>query len=76
MSRVRFLTRSPCLICVEARPLVERRVRRKGLELEVVDVDESGLAGEYGDRVPVVLLDGEEVLSGRFTKRDVRRAIR
>jgi hypothetical protein len=44
--------------------------------VSVVDVDESDLADEYGDRVPVVLLDRVEVLSGRFTVRDVRRAVK
>jgi hypothetical protein len=42
----------------------------------VVDVDESGMADDYGDRVPVVLFDGIEVLSGRFTTRDVRRTLK
>lgn len=76
MSTVRFLTRRVCRICIEARPLVERRALGKGHDFEVVDVDAAGLADEYGDRVPVVLVDGEEVLSGRFTKRDVKRAIK
>lgn len=76
MTTVRFLTRSKCRICAEVRPIVQRRVARKGWAFEVVDVDESGLADEYGDRVPVVLTDGAEVLSGRFTRRDVRRALR
>jgi glutaredoxin len=76
MSTVRFLTRRVCRICAEARPIVEHRARRTGHEFEVVDVDETGLADEFGDRVPVVLLDGVEVLSGRFTTRDVRRAVK
>jgi hypothetical protein len=76
MSTVRFLTRRICRICAEALPVVEHRARRRGHLLEIVDIDESGLADEYGDRVPVVLVDGIEVLSGRFTVRDVRRAVK
>jgi hypothetical protein len=75
MTRVRFVTRRVCRICAEALPVVEHRVRRKGMDLEVVDVDDAGLADDFGDRVPVVLVDGVEVLSGRFTARDVKRAL-
>jgi len=76
MTGVRFLTRKVCRICTEALPVVESRSRRRRLAFEVVDVDDAGLAAEYGDRVPVVLLDGVEVLSGRFSARDVRRVLR
>ena len=73
---VRFITRRNCHICTEAQPLVADRADRKGWVFEVVDVDDSGLAGQYGNRVPVVLLDGHEVLSGRFGRREVRRTLR
>ena len=76
MTRVRFLTRKSCRICAEALPIVARRTHRRGHVLEIVDVDDAGLAERYGDRVPVVLFDGDEVLSGRFGAREVRRAIR
>jgi len=76
MRAVRFITRRVCRICAEALPVVSERVERKGWEFEVVDADDSGLATRFGDRVPVVLLDGREVLSGRFSRRDVRRALR
>jgi hypothetical protein len=64
------------MLCAEALPLVMARGRRKGWPIEIVDVDENGLADHYGDRVPVVELDGVEVLSGRFDVRDIRRALR
>ena len=76
MRSVRFLTRTPCRICAEALPLVERGAHRRGWVLEGVDVAQAGLDVQYGDRVPVVLVDGVEVLSGRFGKREVRRALR
>ena len=72
---VRFITRSVCRICEEAYPIVAQRAHRKGWDLETIDVDDTGLAAEFGDRVPVVVLDGIEVLSGRFDKRQVRRAL-
>lgn len=76
MKSVRFLTRRVCRICAEALPIVTARVERKGWALEIVDVDDSGLDEQFGDRVPVVLVDGAEVLSGRFGRREVRRALR
>ncbi len=76
MRSVRFITRRACTICAEARSLVSDRVVRKGWDLEIVDADDSGLAAEFGDRVPVVLLDGREVLAGRFGRREIRRVLR
>jgi hypothetical protein len=64
---IRFLTRAGCYLCEEAKPRVLAGARRLGLDLQVVDVDAAGLAGEYGDRVPVVLgPDGRELCSGRI----------
>jgi hypothetical protein len=77
MSDLLFLTRDRCLLCVEALPVVAARARRRGHILTVVDVDsDPGLRDRFGNRVPVVLVDGEEVLSGRFTAAEVRRALR
>lgn len=76
MSTVRFVTRRNCHLCDDALPLVRRRVRRLRWELEVVDVDDAGLVGMYGDRVPVVLIDGVEVLAGLFGRREVRAALK
>ncbi len=76
MTVVRFLTRAGCHLCDEALPLVTRRVHRLGWVLEVVDVDEAGLDADYGERVPVVLVDGKVLLEGVFGRTGVRRALR
>ena len=76
MRSVRFITRRSCTICAAALSLVSDRVDRKGWDFEIVDADDSGLAAEFGDRVPVVLLNGREVLAGRFGRREIRRALR
>ena len=77
MSEIVFLTRDRCRLCVAALPEVERRAARCGHALRVVDVDsDSALRDRFGDRVPVVLRDGVEVLSGRFGARAVRGALR
>lgn len=70
-----FLTRRGCTLCDEVRPVVEREAARSGHAFEVVDVDGSVWREPYGDRVPVVILDGVVVLAGRFGEREVRRAL-
>ncbi len=76
MSDLLFLTRESCLLCHEAEPLVLAVARRRRHTVEVIDVDAAGLAERFGDRVPVVLRDGVEVLAGRFDAAAVRRALR
>ncbi|HSM02218.1 MAG TPA: glutaredoxin family protein [Acidimicrobiia bacterium] len=76
MSTLIFLTRDRCPLCDEALPWVEARAGRQGHLLTVIDVDtDPGLRERFGDRVPVVLRDGEEVLAGRFSEREVRGAL-
>lgn len=69
---VTFVTRRNCHLCATAWPMVEGR---REIEVTVVDVDDEGLADVYGDRVPVILVDGVEVLSGRFDRAAVDRAL-
>lgn len=76
MSDLLFLTRATCALCAEALPVVTAVARRRHHTIEVIDVDEAGLDGRFGDRVPVVLRDGVEVLAGRFDAREVRRTLR
>jgi glutaredoxin len=59
--RVTLLTRTDCHLCDEAREAMLRVRAATGVDWNEVDVDsDPELAGEYGDRVPVVLLDGAE----------------
>jgi glutaredoxin len=51
-----------CHLCAEARAVVARVVAERGVELREVDVaTDPGLHREYGERIPVVEVDGEEV---------------
>ena len=60
-ARLRLLTRQGCHLCVTAEETVRRIGAEAGLVPEMVDVDaDPQLQAEYGDRVPVVLLDGRE----------------
>jgi glutaredoxin len=59
--QVQLLTREGCHLCAAAAETLTRIAGEAGLTVELVDVDADGeLRAEYGDRVPVVLLDGRE----------------
>ncbi len=59
--RLRLMTRAGCHLCEVAAETLERIAAEAGLRPEAVDVDtDPELQAEYGDRVPVVLLDGRE----------------
>lgn len=59
--RLRLMTRSGCHLCEVAAETLDRLAAEAGSGVEAVDVDtDPDLQSEYGDRVPVVLLDGRE----------------
>ena len=63
---VELLTRSGCGICVRVYDRLAELAAELDFDLSTVDVDaaaasgDSALRAEYGDRLPVVLLDGRE----------------
>lgn len=58
---VTLLTRVGCGSCVRVREQITPLLMELAVPLEVVDVDtDSELKAEFGDRLPVLLLDGEE----------------
>ncbi len=58
--RVTLLTRRACQLCGPARSVVAEACRAAGESFTEVDVDsDPELRAEFGDQVPVVLLDGE-----------------
>ena len=60
-ARLQLLTRAGCHLCDVAAETLERIAGEAGLVPVAVDVDaDPELQAEYGDRVPVVLLDGRE----------------
>jgi hypothetical protein len=61
MSRVTLLTAKDCHLCGKARADLDHVAAATGAAWEELDVaDDAELAREYGDRLPVVLLDGRE----------------
>ncbi|OBG30388.1 hypothetical protein A5672_02060 [Mycobacterium alsense] len=63
---VELLTRDGCTICARVGARLAELADELGFELATTDVDAKALAGEpglraeFGDRLPVVLLDGRE----------------
>ncbi|MGY1622701.1 glutaredoxin family protein [Geodermatophilus sp. SYSU D00965] len=60
-ARLQLLTREGCHLCEDAATTLAQIAAEAGLPTASVDVDsDPELQAEYGDRVPVVLLDGRE----------------
>lgn len=75
--RVTLLTRTPCHLCDAARAIVADVCGRTGHAWQEVDVDsEPELRAEYGDQVPVVLVDGEQLSSFTVPSDVLRDALR
>ncbi|MCZ0727434.1 glutaredoxin family protein [Mycolicibacterium iranicum] len=64
--QVELLTREGCSLCAAAAAQLSELASELGFALAVTDVDAAAASGdtalraEYGDRLPVVLLDGAE----------------
>ncbi len=62
MTAVTLYGKPGCCLCDEARSEVVRLRDRLGFDLEEVDVSlDPRLHREYGERIPVVAVDGREV---------------
>jgi glutaredoxin len=61
MSSVTVYTRAGCHLCEDAEAAVARICGELGHRWEAVDVDaDPALRAEYGDQVPVILVNGRE----------------
>jgi glutaredoxin len=64
--QVQLLTRAGCTICDGVHAQLTQLAAELDFDLEATDVDQAATAGdtalraEFGDRLPVVLLDGRE----------------
>lgn len=75
--RLTILSRDDCHLCEVAHRIALQLQSELPIELRIVDVDGDDLLRErYGMRVPVVLLNDIEQLSGNVTEEELRRAIK
>lgn len=73
---VTVLVRAECPDCEQVQAEVHRICGELAVPWAVTDVDtDIELRAEYGDRVPVVLIDGDEHASGPLSERRFRRAL-
>jgi hypothetical protein len=69
-------TRRGCHLCDAARDMLAAVAPGLAAEITPCDVDaDPSLERLYGDRVPVLVVDGVVVLEGRFDEVDVLRAV-
>lgn len=79
--RVVLYGRAGCHLCDEARVVVARVCGETGLPWAEVDVDDPPPPGApdlfevYGERVPVVAVDGTDVAQWRISERVLRAAL-
>ena len=76
MIEVTILSRHDCHLCDVVLRVAQQVQTETPFTLTRMDIDDNAdLAARYGDRVPVVLIDQVEVLAGKMTEGDFRRAI-
>jgi glutaredoxin len=75
--RVRMYGREGCHLCEDARAVIARVCADVGEAYEVVDVDtDPALREEYGEEVPVTLVDGRRHDFFRVSESRLRAALR
>jgi len=76
MIDVTILSRNDCHLCDVVLRIAQEVQKETPFTLTRINIDETAdLAGRYGDRVPVVLIDRVETFSGKVTEGEFRRAI-
>jgi glutaredoxin len=65
-----------CHLCEQGRAVVAAARTRRDFALEEVDISiDAVLSRRYGERIPVVAVDGEEVLELRFGAEELIRRL-
>jgi glutaredoxin len=76
-ARVTLVTRAGCHLCDEATMVLRRLSAENGFAWDELDVDaDPEWADAYGDKVPVILVDGEEHGYWRVEEARLLRALR
>jgi glutaredoxin len=76
MSVITLYGKPGCHLCEDARRVVERVRAESGFELEEVDVSlDPALHRLYGERIPVLAVDGEELSEFFVDEASLRRRL-
>lgn len=75
--RLTLYTRADCCLCEEMKAVIEQVARRIPLAVEEINVDSApDLQREYGDEVPVLLINGRKAFKYRTTERELKKKLR
>jgi len=75
--RVTIMSRRECHLCHVVARVAAQVQEDLAFQLTIVDIEsEEQLRLQYGDRIPVVLLNDREILSGKVTGGELRKAIK
>lgn len=78
MAEITVYTREDCHLCSEAIRTIKDVASEVDIDvdLSLVDVDEAGLAEEYGERVPYVFVEGHPAFKYRVDPDELRATLR
>ena len=77
MRHVIIYSRPGCHLCDEARAVIERVRAAEGFDFDEIDIErDDGLLRDYGIRIPVVAVDGEELFEISVDPDALRAAVR
>ncbi len=76
VARVTLIGKPGCHLCGDARDVVERVCAEVGVGWRQVSIlDDAGLAAQYGEQIPVILVDGARHSYFRVADADLRDAL-
>jgi glutaredoxin len=76
MTKLTLYTRPDCCLCDDAKAMIDRAQREFSFELDEVDISsDPELVDRYGERIPVVMLNGAPVFELRVDEHELRRKI-
>lgn len=77
MTTVTIYSRQGCHLCAVVHRIARHLQEEVPFRLDYVDIAANrALSDRYGDQVPVVLIDGREILRGKMTEGQLRRAVK
>ena len=70
-------TREKCCLCEEMKDIIREVASEVPLEVKEIDVDGSpDLSEKYGDKVPVLFINGRKAFKVRVTVKELRKRLR
>lgn len=74
---VEIYSRPGCHLCDEAKDVIERVQRRIDFSLQIVNVEtDAALEKEYGEQIPVVLINGNKAFKYHVDEAEFERKVR